>query len=902
MVLKPQVSWAVVRLLFCISTVGSLGFLPEIAQAQLIPDNTLGTERSQIFSSGIRDRIDGGAVRGANLFHSFAEFNVGTGRGVYFANPAGIANIFSRVTGRNGSGIDGALGVLGNANLFLLNPNGILFGSNARLDVAGSFLASTADRFRFADGSEFGTVNPQAAPLFLVNVPLGLQVGRVQAGTEITNRGSLVSGQDLTLVADNLDLQGQLQAGRDLILLANHSVTARDTKDVPFLAQAVGSLVVQGNQGIDIATLSHPLSGWSSGKNLVLRSDKTVGGDARFWSGGNFSIERLDGSLGNLFSPYDPVILSNGDVTLGDYTGASLHILAGGSVTLSNVTITGTGDVASTINPSNTTAFNGSQTYADLASFNLTDYKATLNSDGTVRSVDSVAVPITINGSTQSTLDVRAGVDWAKLGGLPTSPAIAGVVTPATTLTETTSSADITIDGNISINLSAGLILLTNQFSPNTLPGTITIRGDVDTSTTTPETNGGDIYVHSRGGINVVGSAPDDRISIDSSAFTSGILSATGNGGIISIYADSDNISLTNSNLNSTSIAESDLSSGTAGNGGMISLSTNLGDISLTDSDALSASASRVLLSSSSEPNLYSGNSGGGGAISFATNSGNISLTDSNLLSSSHSEVVPDPESEFASESESNLSSGNSGSGGAVSFATNFGDISLSSSSLLTLSYSFSISDSALSTGSNLSSGDAGNGGGVSLATNFGNIFLSESEFSSTSLSLSALRSAESDISFSSDSLSGRSGRGGTINLSARDGEIFGISSFLNSFSVSNQGESGNGGNVKLETGSNLSGLTVNTITSGGKAGGVNVNGFDNLFIDEINIETAQKFEVKSCPDCTPIQVNLSGKGQAGDVAIDSTHGITFNNSIIQSDTRSEKSAGIISGNCSTGG
>ena len=268
----------------------------------------------------------------------------------------------------------------------------------------------------------------------------------------------------------------------------------RDSAAIPFIASAGGNLLVQGNQGIDIVALSHPYSGLLAGGNLVLRSNRTVGGDARFWSGGNFSTERLDGSLGNLYSPHDPIILSNGDVTLGDYEGASLHILAGGSVTLGNVTITGTGDAATTINPTNTNLFNGSRTYADLATVYLTDYKATLTRDGSVRSVDPVRVPIMIDGSTQATLDVRAGVDGAALGGLPTNRFLPETLPPLP-VSQMATSANITVNGNIQVTQPAGLVLLTNQFSPNTLPGTISIRGNVDTSTRNTGANGGDIGV-----------------------------------------------------------------------------------------------------------------------------------------------------------------------------------------------------------------------------------------------------------------------------------------------------------------------------------------------------------------------------------------------------------------------
>ena len=95
----------------------------ESALAQIIPDGTLGEESSTVMPlNGQAERIDGGATRGSNLFHSFQEFNINEGRGAYFANPAVIENIFSRVTGSNPSHLLGTLGVLGNANLFFLNP------------------------------------------------------------------------------------------------------------------------------------------------------------------------------------------------------------------------------------------------------------------------------------------------------------------------------------------------------------------------------------------------------------------------------------------------------------------------------------------------------------------------------------------------------------------------------------------------------------------------------------------------------------------------------------------------------------------------------------------------------------------------------------------------------------
>lgn len=204
---------------------GALGLSPAIAQ--VTPDRTLGQEASIVQNRFGIQQIGGGATRGTALFHSFSIFNIGTGDRTYFDSPEGIATIFSRVTGKGISTIDGTLGVSGKADLFLMNPNGVVFGKNARLDLTGSFTATTADRILFGAGQRFTADGTLAMPLLAVNVPIGLQWG--SQGGQIVSQGSnlqVLPGQMLRLLGSGVRLEGgSIRAGRVAIASVSQNET-----------------------------------------------------------------------------------------------------------------------------------------------------------------------------------------------------------------------------------------------------------------------------------------------------------------------------------------------------------------------------------------------------------------------------------------------------------------------------------------------------------------------------------------------------------------------------------------------------------------------------------------------------------------------------------------------------
>ena len=202
-----------------ISHIALDGSLPGGRTDVLIVPDEINSRPGQVFfigeDLGFRPDIAPGVV-GPNLFHSFLQFNLDTVDTATFTKDPltpDIANLIARVTGNSPSAIDGTLrSSIPGANVFFLNPRGVMFGGSSSIDVQGSFYTSTAHRLEFEGTENYLDLLDRAAPSLEISAPeaFGFAAGemreKVLFQSLAQNQYEVPAGQTISVVAGDIEI------------------------------------------------------------------------------------------------------------------------------------------------------------------------------------------------------------------------------------------------------------------------------------------------------------------------------------------------------------------------------------------------------------------------------------------------------------------------------------------------------------------------------------------------------------------------------------------------------------------------------------------------------------------------------------------------------------------------
>jgi len=519
------------------------------AHGQIATDGSVGP-RSVVSGPNYVIPANLGSVQGSNLFHSFAVFNVASGESASFLGFLGLRNIIARITDSNPSQIYGTVtSTTPNASLFLVNPNGLVFGPGAVVDVNGSFYASTAHYVAFRDGSRLDTGLPANVTL-TVSDPSGLGFDSSRIAPLVVQGASMrvVPSGAIGLVGGAISLGGNGSAnlsapsGRvalvgaaspGLVRLDVDAVTLSGFTDLADVSLGPGSRV-------DVAEVPGPVGGGSvlirgrdvtldtaiidatshsaAGRGIVVQADR----DLVARQSNIVAVTDGSGNAGSIQLGARNVTLSDGtqvdtSCNPGCTTGAGGHIevIAGGVFLISGEDV-------------NNPTFLGSNSFGGGATGDIR-----ITSQATVLDGNALIQGVPVAAGNGSVIDVHTG-DLAIRNGAQIDASTQGAGNGG--LVSIVATGAISIDGDRPDPTQGGAIQPSGIFSNTSSSGSagriliaasgldITAGGEVSSSAKVDSTgNGGSISISASDHIRISGTSSDGKPSdILTNAFSSG--------------------------------------------------------------------------------------------------------------------------------------------------------------------------------------------------------------------------------------------------------------------------------------------------------------------------------------------------------------------------------------------